>query len=896
MKEDTTWQRYWRYLTARFRGEVDDEIAFHIEMRARELEHQGLPPDQALGEARRRFGDQMEIRSTLQRIEEKRGRRMNLSFLLSELGQDIRYGVRGLLKRPGFTLMTASSLAMGIATTTVVLSIIDAFLLRPLAARKPSELVVIGSGTKAGGPLVAGLIGLPTVRELATRTDLFQGVSATWSIIAAARPTESDPAERGIYLAVTGNYFSMLGVSPVVGRMLTADDDDRRERVVVLGNREWRSRFGGDANIVGKTIRINTVPFVIVGVSPAAFQGTEHIFDPVGFVPLGTRIALDPASTGWESVRQAGLTVVARRQPNRSMAEIGSAIGTMARDIEKAHPEVGEQYRLVAYPESRARPNLPSAGTMVPVAVALALMSLLVLTTAAVNATNLILARGTTRATELAVRQALGASRGRLVSQLLTETLLVALVGLIGGLGLARLAIKAMTSIPLRFNGLSLNWGPQLDARVFAMAAAVTVVVGLIAGLGPALSASSFQLQQRLREGGRAGLSPRGRRARSALVVAQVAASVVVLATAGLFLTSARQAQKVDPGFPVDHLLNFGVDASLAHYDKATTLAALDRIQRAVAEVPGVRSVAWSNAVPIKQGTDGLSDLRADGDTPVGAFHAAVAPGYFATIGIPILEGRDFALTDDTAHARVVIINQRAAEALWPGKSAVGRMVRLERDAPPVEVVGVARDSRYLVLTESPRAFFYRPLAQVYGAGVFLNVRTTVEPGSLVGPIGSAVARADRDLAPFDIQTMKEILDTHPNGTLVMWVGAAFAASIGFLALVLTLVGLYGVIAFSVAQRTREIGVRIALGATWWTVVRSVLFDGGKLAFGGIGIGLVLAVLIGRLMGGLLVGNRADLLIYTAVATGLALAALVSAYLPARRAARIDPVKALSEG
>lgn len=896
MREDTAWQRYWRYLTARFRGEVDDEIAFHIEMRARELEAQGLTPDVALAEARRRFGNQTVIRSTLQRIEEQRGRRMKLSFLLTELAQDIRYGLRGLLKRPGFTLMTASSLAMGIATTTVVLSIIDAFLLRPLAARKPAELVVIGSGTKAAGSLVAGLLGLPTVHELAARNDLFQGVSATWSIIAAARPSDSDRAERGIYLAVTGNYFSMLGVSPVAGRMLTADDDERRERVVVLGNREWKSRFGGDPGVVGRTIRINTVPFVIVGVLPAGFQGTEHIFDPVGFVPMGTRIALDPASNGWESLRQAGLTVVARRQPNRTVAEIGAAIATMAREIEKAHPEVGEQYRLVAYPESRARPNLPSAGMMVPVAVALALMSLLVLTTAAVNATNLILARGTTRATELAVRQALGASRPRLVSQLLTETLLVALVGLAGGLGLARLAIKAMDSIPLRFNGLSLNWGPQLDARVFGMAAAVTVVVGLVAGLGPALSASAFQLQQRLREGGRAGLSRRGRRARSALVVVQVAASVVVLATAGLFLTSARQAQKVDPGFPVDHLLSFGIDASLAHYDKATTLAALDRIRRAVAEVPGVSSVAWSNSVPVKQGSDGLADLRADSDTPVGAFHAAVAPGYFATIGIPILEGREFALTDDTAHAQVVILNQRAAAALWPGQSAVGRMVRLERDAPPVEVVGVARDSRYLTLTESPRAFFYRPLAQRYGAAMFLNVRTTVDPASLASAIRGAVAAADRDLAPFDIQSMQEVLDTHPNGTLVMWVGAAFAASIGFLALVLTLVGLYGVIAFSVTQRTREIGVRIALGATWWAVVRSILFDGGKLAFAGIGIGLVLAVMISRLMGGLLIGDRIDLLIYAAVATGLGIATLASAFLPAQRAARIDPVRALSEG
>jgi len=547
--------------------------------------------------------------------------------------------------------------------------------------------------------------------------------------------------------------------------------------------------------------------------------------------------------------------------------------------------------------ESRARPNLPSAGGMFAASVAAAILALLVLLTAAVNATNLILARGSTRATELAVRQALGASRGRLVSQLLTETLLLALLALAGGWGLARLAVGALTSIPLAMDDLPLSFGIQLDLRVFGMTVAVTLLIGLVAGVGPALSASRFALQQRLREGGRAGLTRRGRRARSALVVAQVAASLVVLVCAGLFLASAKQAGKVDLGFRSDHLLTFGVDAGLAHYDQSTARAAFERIERAVAEVPGVRSVAWANSVPIKRGAGGMSEAKGDGDATVGLMTAAVGPRYFDVMEMPVVEGRGFELTDDSTRAGVVVVNQRAAANLWPGKSAIGRVIRLDRTGPPLEVIGVVEDSKYLFISEAPRPYVYLPLAQNYAPTVFLHVRTTVDPAGLIVPVRSVVASIDKDLSPFAVESMDEILETSPNGIMLFKLGAGFATAIGLLALGLTLAGLYGVIVFSVAQRTREIGLRMALGATSGTVVRSILADGGKLALAGIALGTVAAVLVSRMLGGLLIGSRAtDAVIFGAVAVGLGLAALFSTYLPARRAARIDPVKALNEG
>jgi predicted permease len=898
MKDDAGWQRYWRSLSFRFRSDVDDEIAFHVAMRAAELETQGLDADAARREAQRRFGDRTQIRATLQRLEKKRGQRMRLSYLLQELIQDVRYGARGLLKRPGFTFMTASSLALGIAATTVVLSLIDTYLLRPLPVRDPGELVVIGGSNRASGGLVSGILSLPTVRDIAARTDLFQGTTATTMVVAATARAQDDPAERGMYLGVTGNYFSLLGVSPSLGRLLTPDDDRLREQVIVLSHRTWTVRFGGDPRVIGRTIRVNTVPFTVIGVTPRGFSGTEHLIDPDGYLTSSTVSVIDPVKAKMEERRDAGwFTVIARRQPSRTVAEVNSALGILAAEIEKAYPEVGEQFRLPAFAESRARPNLASAGGMLAASVVAGTLALLVLLTASVNATNLILARGSTRATELAVRQALGASRIRLISQLVTETLLLALLALAGGWVLARLAVGALNSIPLELDDLPLSWGLKLDLRVFGMTSVITLLIGLVAGVGPALSTSRFALQQRLREGGRAGLSRRGRRARSALVVAQVAASLVVLVCAGLFLASAKQAANVDLGFRPDHLLTFGVDATLAHYDEPTARAAFDRIRQTVEQLPGVVSAEWATTVPIKRGAMGMSETQGDGDAKVGLFTATVGPRYFEALEMPLLEGRAFEVADDTVRAGVVVINRRAAEALWPGKSALGRVVRLDRNAAPLEVVGVVKDSKYLLIGEAPRPYLYRPLAQSFSPNVYLHIRTVVDPAGLIGQVRSAVAAVDRELVPFAMTPMTDVLATSPNGTLLFKMGAGFASAIGLLALALTLAGLYGVIVYSVTQRTKEIGLRMALGATRWTVVRSILGDGGKLALIGIVIGIVGAVAISRMLGGLLVGSRgADAAIFAAVAIGLAAATLVSTYLPARRAARIDPVKALGEG
>ena len=905
MNHDPVWQRYWRYLTARFRGEVQEEVDFHIAQRARELEGQGLSPEAARREAERRFGDAGKVRSRLEQIERQRGRRLTRMFGFDELKQDLRYGVRGLLKRPAFTLVAATSLALGLAVVTVVLSLVDSWLLRPLPVQHGAELVVIGGRNRATGPMASNLISLPTARDIQARKDLFQDAAAVTFTVAAARRPEAEQGRRSILLITTGNYFTVLGVPAALGRLYTPDDAHRREPVLILSYHTWESEFGSDPAVIGSPVYLNTVPYLVIGVTAREFHGTEHVFEAWGFVPSGTIGALDPTMAGVEERRGAvGFKVFARRQPGVSIQEIRSGLDVLSQQLTAAYPELEEDYRLAAFPESRARPTLEASLALPPAALVFSGLALMVLLTATVNATNLILARGSSRQTELAVRQALGASRLRVIRQMVTETMLLALLALGGGWLLARLAVGALVSIPIMALDLPVRWGISIDWRIFGLAALISLAVGLLAGIGPAIAVSRFDLQHRLREGSRGTFGKRGQRARSALVALQVAASMVVLVTAGLFAASQRQAARIDLGFQPHHVLTFGLDASLAHYNEPRARAAFDRVELAIQALPGVRATAWANSIPIASGRSvgGVADVETEATTQtsrkgtLSILTSAVSPGFFEVLRMPILEGRAFLPTDDSTHARVVIVNRRAADILWPGRSPIGQRIKLTRDGPPVEVVGVVQTSRYILIGEAPRPYLYLPLAQAYAPGVFLYARTERDPAQLVAQVPKAVAAADRDLVPFAVTTMDDGIEGSLGGMLTLRLGSAMASAIGALALILTCVGLYGVVAYSVAQRTREIGLRMALGATRWRVLRSILLQGGRLAAIGIAIGVAFALLTTRALAGLVVGvNVTDASIFLAVATALALVTLGSAYLPARRAARIEPVTALKD-
>ncbi|MFN0177199.1 MAG: ADOP family duplicated permease [Gemmatimonadales bacterium] len=898
MDESARWQRYWRYLTRGFRREVDEELAFHLDMRSEQLEAQGLSPEAAQSEARARFGDRQMVRSELERLERKRGRQATASFVIEELVQDLRYGARSLLKRPSYTILTASSLAVGIAAVTVMLSVVDSWLLRPLPARNPEDLVVIGASSKATGSLVAKLVSIPTARDIKARTDLFDDAAATVFSVVNVRLPDGEHAKRRLILGATGNYFSVLGVTPTVGRTFSVDDDLRRERVIVLTNRYWRTEFGAEPGVIGKTLYLNRVPVTVIGVTPAGFRGTEYLLETDAFIPVSVLEAVDPDLAGLTQRREMGRSpVIARKRPGVSLPAITAALDVLSRQLEANYPGIGEQYRLHAFTEARARPTLEAAGTAQTAEAAFGFLAIIVLLTASVNATNLILARGSSRQTELVVRRALGASRGRVLRQLITENVLVALVALGLGWIIASFAIRWLTSIPMSWD-LPITWGINLDLRVFAMAAALTLIVGLLAGLGPALAASGQDLQRGIREGARGGTSRRGQRLRAALVVGQVAASMVVLVFAGLFAASVRQATKIDLGFEGKNILTFGLDAAGIRPGQPAR-PIFDRIRQGLANTAGVRAVAWADGAPLK-GIGGFVDVYTDDNGPAttrtggsSMFTSAVSPEYFATLRMPIVEGRAFTAQDDSVR-RVAIVNRRAADLLWPGKSPIGRMIRVDRDGPAIEIVGVAKNSRYLLIGESPRPFLYRPVTQGTSRSAYFFIDATGDPLALTSVARAQVAAVDQDLVPFDLYSLNEIVRNSPNGMLPLRIAAAMASAIGLLATLLSLIGLYGIITFSVTQRTRELGLRMALGADRLTVLRSILVQGGRLVGAGIALGLVAAILGTRLLADVLVGVRAtDFGVFVTAVILLTAVALCSAYLPARRASRIDPVSAL---
>jgi predicted permease len=900
MSDDSRWRRYWRSVNARLRPGVDDELAFHVEMRTRELVGRGLDPETAAREAERRFGDRQRVRHQLERIERKRGYRLRLMFFFEELWQDVRYGIRGLRKRPGFTFAAASSLALGIGATTTVLSIVDPVLFRPLQVREADRLAVIGAETR-NLPAVSPLISLPTIDDIG-RLGIFTDVAGARMELGGARPAEAAQGERRLFFFVTGRFFPLFGVSPVIGRLFGVDADVRREPVVVLSHRYWQTVYRADPKALGQSLFLNGVPLTIVGVAPKDFRGVEHVVQPDFFVPAGVEDLITPG-LNIRSCRACGsYLAVGRLAPGRSIDQLRAALIPLARQLATDYPELGDGYRFRAFTERQAHLDIAAAPLIGPVSAVFLALAGLVLLAACVNATNLVLTRASGRRTELTLRLALGASRHRVARQLLTENVVLGLVGLAGGYLVALGAAAWVNRVPMPAD-LPLVFGATIDGRVLGLTFGVALVTALLAGIAPAMFGSRDGVQQRLKEGARGSIGRGGDRFRAVLVVGQVAASLVVLVFAGLFGTSVRRAAAIDLGFEPERALKVQIDAGYARYDEPTARRAFDRLEQRARQMPGVEAVSWSAGVPLTGSPGFVTNLYPDDQSAIssrsgsiGGWVMGVGPEYFSVMGIRLLEGRGFRREDSTAGIEVAVVNEKAAELLWPGRSPIGRTVRLGPNERPLTVVGVVKTGRYVLVGESPKPFVYRPFSQAFATYAYLMVRTGADPGAVIPPLQTALREADQNLIPAKIETMRQVVNDGFNGLLLLRLGAIIAAAIGVMALVLTIVGLYGVIAYSVAQRTQEIGVRIALGASPSTVVTGILGQGVRLAGAGIAIGLGLATLVTRGAADLLVGVKAlDLGVFVSVAGALVLISLGSAFIPARRAAKLDPVKALRE-
>lgn len=898
MTRDPWWRRYWRSLG--FGPEVAEEIEFHIDRIAEGLMAQGMPAGEARREAERRFGDRRHVQTQLEKIERGRGRRLRLVLWLEELWADLRYGARGLLKRPAYTLTAAISLALGISVTTVVISIVDAWMFKPLPVDKPDRLVVIGASSTAVGGIVYPGVALSTATELAKQTDLFEEMAGWRLVVAALRRSSTDQPRRSFLFSTTGNYFQMLGVKPEVGRVYSDADARERASVVVLDYAFWSERLGADRGIVGKPVFLGGAPFTVIGVADRRFRGTEHAVQIDGYVSVGSEGTLDPSFAAVETDPNLNFfELIARSRPGVAIGQVRSALDAEAGRLVAQFPNLAAGYHLKAYHELDARPTIAAAGFTNIAGYALLVLAGLILATAVVNVSNLVLTRASGRQEEVAVRFALGASRARVIRQLLAESALLGTLGFLGAVGLAALAVRWAVGVPVTTQ-FPLRIDFAVDRRVLVASLLVALGAGLLSGVGPALVASN-RVQGTLRRAGRDKLGGLGNRLRATLVVGQVAASFLVLITAGLFIESLRRAGTLDLGMKPERVLT-GLFQPNQRLTGATASQTLERIALRLRDQVGVEAVSVANSVPMQPGGGpDPSDIYLEEGTvggkagAQGAMHSAVDTAYFSLMGIPSIAGRRFLASDDSAAPRVAIINQEAANRWFPGRDPLGRRFRVVQDGPPLEVVGVVPTSRYLLISEAPRPFFYTPVAQAAFSQGTVLIKSRLAPGMAEEALRAAAATVQPDLVPVSVSTMEDAIKGL-NGLLPLRFASDLAGAIGLLAAILTMLGLYGVLAYSVSQETREIGVRMALGANPRSIVRRVVGRGGRLVGIGVVIGGALALGVTRLLGRLLIGvSPTELSVYlgvTALVTGIA---GVAAYLPARRAARLDPVRALRE-
>jgi putative ABC transport system permease protein len=803
---------------------------------------------------------------------------------MQTLWQDLRYGLRMLLGKPGFTLVAVITLALGIGANAAIFSVINSVLLRPLPYPQPERLVWIW-GTNPSADIKQESASLPDFVDWKAQSQSFAALGgfANFSPIL----TGAGEPERLTGAVVTDGFFSTLGVSPQLGRAFTSDEDrPGAQRVVVLSHGLWQRRFGGDPQIAGQKITLNGNPYMIVGVMPPGFKHPlPGMRLPVEvWAPLG----LDPAKTGR---RSDFLGVIARLKPGVVIEQARAEMNALMGRLETQYPNTNRGWGVIVLPllerfVGELRPTLY---------LLLAAVGFLLLIACA-NVANLLLARATVRQREVAIRSALGAGRWRIVRQLLTESALLSLLGGAVGLLLAKWGMDALigaspATIP-RLGEVSLDW------RVLGAAFGVSLVTGVIFGLLPALQAANPHLNEALKEGGRGSAdTARGKRVRSALVVAEVALALTLLIGAGLLLRSFARLQHVNPGYNAENVLSVGISIPAARYKEGPQVVDFyERLLGQISTMPGAQSAGLVDALPLAGGS--YLSFAVEGralqptDQP-DAEYRIVSPGYFKAMDIPLIRGRLLSEQDHAQSPFATVISKTMARRYWPNEDPLGKRINLgnPQTSPWRTIVGIVGDIRNEGLNAEPNPQMYASFTQAPRHSLSLVVRGMGDPMGLVAGVRSSVAGLDRDLPLYNVRTLKQMvaesLGRERFGLLLI---AIFAG----LALLLAGVGVYGVLAYSVTQRTHEIGVRLALGASRRDVLRLIAGQGMKLVLVGVSIGLLAAFALTRLMTGLLYGvSPTDTVTFVSVSALLAVVALAACYVPARRATKVDPMVAL---
>ncbi len=879
----------WRNLfhQARTEQELTEEIDAYLELLIEQKIEEGLNPEEARRAALIEFGGKQQVKEEV--------REARLGYQLETFWQDLRYGVRMLLKNPGFALIAILTLALGIGANTAIFTLLDKVLIRSLPVEQPQQLVTFVSDA-SGAP---GIFSYPLYADLRNRNEVLSGLVAydqqPFSL------SDGSQSERVVGQIVSGNYFAVLGVRPALGRFFLPEEDRTpgTHPVVIISHGLWQRRFGADPAVIGKTVSLNAYRYTVVGVAPSEFTGTTRGTVNDVYVPIMMQAQTGPGRNGFLDNRNGGwLYLIGRLKPNVSRQQAQARLVTLVEEADKTFPgnpdkapnQVGDPAKVFLTDGSRGHTDRVKDLSL-PLKLMMGVVGF-VLLIACANVANLLLARASVRRKEIAVRLAVGASRFRIVQQLLTESTILAALG--GGAGLAvaywstglLLGFQQQTNVvPRAFDGQLAN----LDGRALTFTLGLSLVTGIVFGLAPALQASKPDFVAALKED-TPGLGGRARwlGLRNLLVVAQVALSLVVLIGAGLCVKSLRALQAVDPGFEPAKVVTASFDLDQNGYNEERGRQFIAELSERVAALPGVEAVSFARVVAFSD-MPWVGPLMIEGSRPQPVNTNAISPNHFRTLGARLVRGREFTAQDTAEAPRVVIVNEAAAHRYWPGQDAVGN--RIMRGRQFAEVVGVVRNSKEKGLTKDPQPALYVPLLQNYFPELTLHARTALVSQTLLLAVRREVQALDAQLPVYNLQTLAQQKD---GSLYTERLAAALLTLFGLLALLLAAVGIYGVLSYTVAERTRELGIRMALGARPRDMLKLVVGQGLLLTLIGLGLGVVAAFALTRLIEKLLFGVSAtDPLTFVVIPLLLIGVALVACWIPARRATRANLLVAL---
>jgi predicted permease len=892
----------------RMEQDLDDEIRFYLETTAQNEIASGLSEDEARRAARLQLGSVDSLKDSV--------RDVRTGAMVERIWQDFRYACRALRNKPGFTVLAVLVLALGIGANSAVFSLINAFLLKPLAVTKPQELVGLYS-RDAKNPDAWRAFSYPNYLDIRDGQTAFSSVMA--HDLALVGIKEGDTTRRTFADVVSSNYFSTLGVPLFEGRSFSAGEEKSGRDLTAIASYSFWKKTGEDPRLIGKHLRINDHLFTVIGITPKGFTGTTVLASPELYLPLGAYdfVMNDIESHGkpLDARNNNALFLVGRLKPGLTLQAANAELAVVASQMGKAFPAENKDQVLSAHPLSRMSISTNPSSDNDPWAAAILLLSLaaVVLLIASLNLANMMMAKGAVRRKEIAVRLAIGGSRRRIVQQLVTEGLVLAILGGAAGLFVASWSTTVLIASFSRVAPIDLVYDSTPDARVLAGALVFCGISAVIFALFPAWKLSKPNTWLDLKENAGEDVAGRSRRLFSRgnmLVIAQLSLSLMMLGAAGLFVRSATRAANVQPGFLLDNEIIGEVDASLANYDEARGRQTYSALREHLRQIPGVQSVSMAASVPFgitSLGTSVLpsNDPASKEQRPMYARFNIVTDSYFETLGIPLLRGRAFVAAENLPESKsqVAIVDKLAADRLWPGGNAVGRQVRLDESgggyAQTCEIVGVVGNVREKIVGDEakPLPHIYIPLGQHYQADMQIHVKVAAtshdaEP-RMLNTIRREIRAADRRLPLLSLKTMRGHLESGAD----IWVvrtGAHILEIFGGVALFLAIIGLYAVNAYTVARRTREIGIRMAIGADAASTQRMILGEGLRITTVAVSLGLLLAFGVGQVLAGFLFEVRGIepvvLLVAAAVLTAVA---LMACYIPARRASLVDPMIAL---